>query len=237
MKTVTKLSSIIALSAVCAAPTFAYEAGDIILRIGATEVAPDADSDSLALNGSVDALNGFLGAGPSSLDVDDNTQLGINLLYMYNSNWGVELLAATPFEHTASGKGALAGVGDIADVKHLPPTLSAIYYFDSKSKFKPYVGAGINYTIFFDEDLTSGADAVLSSLGQTGGDVELDDSWGLSFQVGADYEIDNNWHVNASVRWIDIDTNAEITFDNGNKIDGDIEIDPYVYTLSVGYKF
>ena len=222
-----------AVSAALAAPqALALEAGDIVLRVGATTVAPDEDSDLVELNGAT--LD--LGAGPSTLSVDDNTQLGLTVEYMLSKNLGIEVLAATPFEHTASGEGELAGL-DIADVKHLPPTVSAVYHFYPTEGFRPYVGAGINYTIFFDEDLTSEGDATLSSLSLTGGDVELDDSWGLSIQAGFDYDINSQWMINASVRWIDIDTEAEISFDGGSKITADIEIDPLVYTVSVGYKF
>jgi len=56
-------------------------------------------------------------------------------------------------------------------------------------------------------------------------------------QAGFDYHLNDQWLVNASVRWIDIDTEAEIKFDNGAKINADVDIDPYVYTVSVGYKF
>lgn len=234
MKTKTTLSRFIAITALTAAPVWAYEAGDMIVRLGATTVDPRESSDAIALDGTTLTLGG----GTTELGVDSSTQLGINALYMLDSNLGIELLAATPFEHTAKATGTLSGaLGNVADVKHLPPTLSAIYYFDTTSAFKPYVGAGINYTIFFSEDLTSNADSVLSGLGLEGGKVELDDSWGLSFQVGADYAIDENWHVNASVRWIDIDTEATIKFNNGSKITGDVELDPFVYTLSAGYKF
>ncbi len=210
---------------------YSYESGDIIIRAGATQVTPQEDSGPVKLNGSTLSLGG----GDSELNVDDNTQLGLNLAYVFNKNWAIELLAATPFEHTASGSGELAGL-DIADIKHLPPTLMALYYFDTTSKLKPYLGAGVNYTIFFDEDLTSEANSTLAGLGLTGGDVELDDSWGLSVQAGFDYELSDRWLVNASVRWIDIDTEAEITFDSGDKITADLEIDPFVYTVSIGYR-
>lgn len=229
-----KVAYVLFVGSFTVSPVVAYEAGDMFLRVGATMVAPDESSDPLALDGVILTLGG----GTTGLEVDSNTQLGLTFTYMFNKNWGLELLAATPFEHTASATGALEGVlGDVADIKHLPPTLSAVYYFNDQSVFRPYLGAGINYTVFFEEDITSGADSVLSSLGLTGGDVELDNSWGLSFQVGADYVINKKWHVNASVRWIDIDTEATIKFDNGSKITSDIEIDPYVYTLSMGYIF
>ncbi len=210
----------------------AYNNSDIIVRAGVTTVSPQEDSGFVELNGSTLSLSG----GSSKLNVDDDTQLGLTVSYVIDNNWAVELLAATPFKHTASGSGELAGL-DIAEVKQLPPTLSAIYYFDTSNSLKPYLGAGINYTVFFDEKLTNEADSTLSGLGLTGGDVELEDSWGLALQVGLDYEINNNWLVNASVRWIDINTEAEIVFDNGNKITADVEIDPIVYTISVGYRF
>lgn len=224
-----KISRLIALSTISVLPTLslqavAYEAGDVIVRFGATTVEPQDSSSNVAINGG--------GVAGSGLTVDSNTQLGLTFSYMFDQNWGIELLAATPFEHTAKATGSLAAIGDVADVKHLPPTFMAIYYFDSKSKFKPYVGAGINYTVFFEEKLASDAKNALTT-----GDVELDDSWGLSTQIGTDYEINKKWHINGSVRWIDIDTEATVKLDNGAKITGDVDIDPYVYTLSIGYKF
>lgn len=235
MKSALRILSMTALASAAAlsVQAQAYEAGDWVVRLGATQVAPVEESSLLELDGVAltSPLNGRVG-------LDNNTQLGLTVEYMINKNWGVELLAATPFSHTASvtdGE-ALQGL-NVADVKHLPPTLSAVYHFNLDSKFQPYLGVGINYTTFFEEDLTSQADATFATLGLTGGDVKLDDSWGLALQVGADYHLNERWLLNASVRWIDIDTTAKIKFDNGSAIKSDIEIDPYVYTLSVGYKF
>lgn len=213
-------------AAVCAAlastQALAFEAGDWIVRAGASTVDPQESSGDVTLDGA------GLGAG---VGLDSSTQLGLTAEYMFSPNMGLELLAATPFEHTATGTGGLSGI-DIADVKHLPPTLSVVYHFDPMSNFQPYLGAGVNYTIFFSEDLNSDLKAVVGD-----GDVELDDSWGLSFQAGVDYHVSEQWLVNASVRWIDIDTEAKIDLDSGSTIKADIDIDPYVYTLSVGYKF
>ncbi len=91
---------------------------------------------------------------------------------MFTDNISLEILAATPFSHTVSTN--LGGLGDIADVKHLPPTLMVQYYFgEANSEIRPYVGAGINYTFFFDEKFNgTGKDAQLR-------DLSLDDSWGL----------------------------------------------------------
>ncbi len=230
----------ITLSALVAAMAFsgavsAYEEGDIVVRIGVTSVVPQDSSDLLALNGSESALSGAVG-GNATLDVSDSTQLGLTAEYLFSNKWGVELLAASPFEHDADGTGPLAEL-QIGDAKQLPPTLSAIYHFDTAEKLQPYVGIGINYTIFFDEKVTSEADATFATLGLTGGDLELEDSIGLSVQIGTDYHLSDDLSLNASIRWIDIETEAEITFDSGDKVSADVSIDPIVYTVAVGYKF
>lgn len=211
-----------------------YQAGDIVVRGGATNVNPDSDKAGVY----VEALGGNT---PLSLSVDDNTQLGLNLVYFYNSNWAVEVLAATPFKHdvvvhdpqgiSPSVLGAAVDGATLAEVTHLPPTVSALYYFDSGSAFKPYVGAGLNYTIFFDEDFKSAP----KSLGFN--DLSLDGSFGLALQVGFDYLIDDNWSINASARYIDIGTDAEFKIGDAIKGSAEVDVDPMVYSLMVGYKF
>lgn len=197
----------------------AYETGDIIVRGGLTQVAPDESSSSVEVNG-----DGGRAFNDSKVNVDSDTQLGLTFAYMYSKRVGVELLLATPFKHHVTGTGDLAGV-DVAEVEQLPPTLSVIYYLTEGSKFQPYVGAGINYTMFFSEEskLTGGAD--------------LDDSYGLALQLGADYQISENWHLNASARWIDIETDATITQASGDKITTAVDIDPMVYSVMLGYTF
>ncbi|WP_286263905.1 OmpW/AlkL family protein [Thalassotalea atypica] len=211
-----------------------YQAGDIVVRGGATLIDPDSDKTGVY----VEALGGDT---PLTVSVDDNTQLGLNFVYFIDNNWAVELLAATPYTHDVKiqdPQGISEGVFGVnvdgltlAEVTHLPPTLSAIYYFDSASKFKPYVGLGINYTIFFEEEFKSAP----KSLGFNS--LDADTSFGLSPQVGFDYEIDNSWHVNASVRYIDIDT--DVSFKIGDDIKGsaEIDVDPMVYSIMLGYKF
>ncbi|MEG3767993.1 OmpW family outer membrane protein [Alteromonas sp. 14N.309.X.WAT.G.H12] len=209
-------------------PAMAYEAGDIIVRAGLTTVAPNDDSSNV----NVDALGGNVGMG---VEVDSDTQLGLNLVYMFDSNWGIELLAATPFSHdvtlidTADNELGL-GDGKLGEVTHLPPTISAVYFFDTDSAATPYVGLGLNYTIFFDEEFTNARED------QTFSDLDLDNSFGLAAQVGVDYQLDEKWLVNASIRYIDIGTTADFTV-AGVAGSVDVDIDPWVYTLSVGYVF
>lgn len=139
----------------------------------------------------------------------------------------MRILLATPFEHDIG----LNTVGVLGSTKHLPPTLTANYYFaDSAAVFQPYVGAGLNYTLFFDEEFTS----TNKQAGFT--DLSLDNSLGLSAQAGFDYMLDADWHINASVRWMDIDTDAEFSLNN-DKGSVAVDTDPFVYTLPVGYRF
>lgn len=217
--------SLLATGLACGAGSaLAYEAGDIILRAGVASVQPDEDSTALKLDGV--ALAG------TSAGVDNNEQLGLTGTYMLTSNIGVGLLAATPFEHDIKANGLAGGI-DAGSAKHLPPTFTLQYFpMDSASAFQPYVGIGVNYTVFFSEDVDSDLEAILGK-----GDLEIDDSIGLAAQVGFDYAIDEHWLLNASVWYIDIDTDAEFKFDSGSRVKADVDIDPWVYMLGVGYKF
>jgi outer membrane protein len=199
-------------------PAFAYERGDWVVRVGMTNVAPDDSSNNVNVGGA------DLGVG---VNVDSNTQLGLNFVYFYSPQLAIEVLAATPFSHDIG----LNTVGPLGSTKQLPPTVSANYYFlEPSAKFQPYVGAGINYTLFFDEKFTdANTSAGFSKL-------DLDNSFGLAAQLGFDYMLDDKWLVNASVRWMDIDTEASFEL-NGSAGSVDVSIDPIVYSITAGYRF
>ena len=229
VKTKAALSSVVALNlALVAGTALAYEPGDIVLRAGLAHVDPDSSSSAILLNGS---------PAPATADrvsVDSNTQLGLTGTYMFMPNFAVEVLAATPFSHTVTVDGGALDGADVADVKHLPPTVSVQYFpMASDSPIQPYVGLGLNYTLFFDEELDSGFESTLGS----GGSIKLDDSIGLAFQAGVDYAITDELVLNASLWMVDIDTEADIKMDNGTTLTTDVEIDPLVFMLGVGFRF
>jgi outer membrane protein len=201
-----KKISLLVAAALMVPSAFAHQAGDILVRGGAATVTPNSGGDNVQ--------------GTGHLDPDSNTQLGLTLSYMITDNWGVELLAATPFSHSVS----TAGLGEVAKIKHLPPTLMGQYYFgNAQSKVRPYVGAGVNYTFFFDEE---GRGALNNT------DVSLDDSWGLAVQAGLDMKVTENWFVNASAWYIDIDTDVDTAVGTFKT-----NIDPMVLMVGLGYRF
>ncbi|GAA3932316.1 OmpW/AlkL family protein [Litoribacillus peritrichatus] len=218
-----------------ATTTYAHEAGDFIIRAGAATVAPK-DSP----NNNVDQISA-LGAG-SNIEADNDTQLGLNFVYMLTDNFGLEVLAASPFEHdiqvSLSGVEGVTGIPDgkydVGSTKQLPPTVSLQYYMlDKTSKVRPYVGLGINYTMFFDQSSSGPFD-----------NLDLDDSMGISAQVGVDVMVTDQILFNASAYRMDIDTDATVDLNVPGgaaagqtlRLTSDVTIDPMVYMVSVGYK-
>lgn len=221
-------ASVLALAIAAPAVANAYQPGDFIVRAGVAHVEPNEDSGEVKLDGT--KVSG------TKATVDGENQLGLTFAYMLTEHVGIELLAATPFSHTVSVKGLGPGLdGKLADVKQLPPTLSLQYYpMAPSSRFQPYAGVGINYTTFFDTDLTG------NRKDQGFSNLKLQDSVGLAGQLGMDYMLTDNILLNASVWYVDIDTKATVDGPSAlsvGKTKVDVDIDPWVYMVGVGYKF
>jgi len=240
-----QLITAVALSSALVAPALAQDAGDWEFGFGVGVVAPNTSSDDLVFEGT--SLDDF------RVDVDDKFGIVVNATYFMSSNWGLELLASTPWKHDVNGAGALEPLGELGSVKQLPPTLSLQYHFRPNQTIRPYVGAGLNYTLFFDESTTTslhegivatanGALGTNYSGGST--DLSVDDSFGLALQAGFDIELTEAWFLNFDLRWIDIGVDAELqtnTFDGDDPITLnsalDIDIDPWVFSTTVGFRF
>lgn len=216
-----------------AAPAYGHEAGDWLVRFGASNIDPKSDNGSIDLTGT-----GIFGV--QDVTVDNKVGVTFNVAYMYTDTIGIELLAALPFKHDINVEGLPEPA---ASVTHLPPTLSMQYYFLPGSAFRPYVGVGVNLTWFLDEDKKAGlaaADVALTQELQTDivTDIKVDStSVGLAAQLGFDYMINDRWFVNVDVRWIDISTDATLIVNGANFATTKVDVDPMVYGLHVGYRF
>ena len=202
----------------------AHEAGSFIGRVGGVFV--DANSSSKTANG----LN-------TKLDVNNNAQLGLTLTYMVTDNIGVELLGATPFSHRVNAilADSNTNLGEVAKVKHLPPSLYAQYYFLNKDAgARPYIGAGLNYTRFFSGKLTAvGENAGLSNL------RIKKHSFAPVVNAGIDIKLTDKLSFNAALWYTRIKTTAKFDVASAKLYDNEVKIklDPIVYFTGLSYKF
>lgn len=183
-------------------PVFAQSAGQWTVGVGLHQVDPKSDS------------------GVAGLEVDGSARPTITGEYFVADNLGIEVLASLPFEHDIQ----LAGAGTVGSTRQLPPTVSLQYHFNGGGAVSPFIGAGLNYTVFHDEDTQGALDGV---------ELELDNSWGLAAHAGLDFAVGQRGAIRVDVRWIDIDSEASA---NGASL-GTVEIDPLVYGAAYVFKY
>ena len=145
----------------------------------------------------------------------------LDITYFFTPNLAAELiLGVTP--HNVKGAGVLAGAR-IGSAWLLPPTLTLQYHFTNFGAFKPYVGAGVNYTVFFDEKAKGGFTA-----------FDLKDTFGLALQVGFDYMLNEHWGINFDVKKIFLEPKVKV---NNGVVTGKVKIDPWLIGTGVTYRF
>lgn len=227
MKTTFALTLATVLAAAPAAAEFA-------VNVGAISVIPDDSSSSLNV---VEQVAG-LPAGSTAVGVNSNTQLGLTFDYKYTPNWSVQLIAATPFSHDIKVKGSAIDGLKVGKTKHLPPTLLAQYHFmPTNQTFDPFVGVGLNYTVFFDEQVDAQLEGALDALSVTGANdvvgLKLKSSFGLALQAGVNVKLTDSLGLHLMLSKMDIDTTGRVQV-NGNTIQTvDVNIDPYVAMLGL----
>ena len=154
----------------------------------------------------------------TGLDLTVNNKVfpEVDISYFFTPNIAAELVLTYPQKHTVK-----AGGTEIGTLKHLPPTLSLQYHFTDMGAFKPYVGAGLNYTRFSSVDLLGGA-----------ADIDRN-SFGLAVGAGFDYEIQKNIYFNVDVKKVQIKT----TVSAGGSDIGDFKVDPLLIGVGIGFRF
>jgi len=187
-------------------PALAQSAGDWTLGIGVHVLDPQSNA-------------GHLGALPSTR-INTDTRPTLTAEYFVREGWGIEVIAAAPFQHEIS----IDSLGKVGSSKHLPPTVSLQYHFNSVGKVAPFIGLGVNYTRFFSE----------RTQGVLEGDrLDLDASWGLAGHAGVDIQLSEKYALRVDARYIDISTDVQV---NGEKV-GKLDIDPLVYGAALVVKF
>ena len=151
------------------------------------------------------------------LSVNNKWMPEVDVSYFFDKNVAVELVLTVPQKHTLHS--SVLGT-DIGTLKHLPPTLLAQYHFNANG-FKPYIGAGVNYTRF------SGVDIL-------GGGATIDkNSWGPALQVGVDIPLTGNMYLNLDLKKVYIRTDVSV----GNTNVGTFKVDPLLAGIGLGWRF
>ena len=204
-RTFPRIASALALAATAALP-LAAQAQDTpwLVRVRAVNL-DSANRDSTGLD----------------LSINDKVIPEFDVSYFFTPEFAAELVLTYPQKQTLRSGGV-----DIGSLKHLPPTLTAQYHFTSMGAFKPYVGAGLNYTHFSNVSFTPEVQAALQpSLKK--------DSFGLALQVGFDYEFMKNTYFNVDVKKVQIRTDVSSA---GTEL-GRFKVDPWLIGVGIGRRF
>ena len=167
-------------------------------------------------NGYVDGIPG------SDLSYSDTIVPELDISYYFTDNLAAELVLGTTYANI-SGAGTVSGLGTVGKVWLLPPTLTLQYHLTKLGAFKPYVGAGINYTIFYNQDGKGSFS-----------DIDVEDTFGFALQAGFDYMIDEHWGINFDVKKLFLE--PEWTANNGT-LSGKAELNPWLIGTGVTYRF
>lgn len=150
------------------------------------------------------------------LTINNKTIPEVDISYFLTPNFALELILTYPQKQTVYLNGS-----NIGSFKHLPPTLTAQYHFTGQGGFRPYVGAGVNYTN-------------ISAVHVLGGAVGLKhNSFGLAAQVGADIPLGGGWLLNVDVKKVQIGTTVYVSGADHGKF----KVDPTLVGIGVGKRF
>lgn len=216
MKKTSLIAAVLAL--VSTAPAFAQEpglgAGDLLVRLRALGAIPSATGHDTLLNGSA--------------DVGDSWVPEIDAAYFFTDYLAVEAIAGTT-RHDVSDK--LAGTKlNLGHVWLLPPTVTAQFHPLGRSAFDPYLGAGLNYSIFYG---ASGA----QEIGGAATRVSYKNGAGYALQAGINYNVSGPWFFNVDVKKLYLSTSADVKLDGVQATHARVAINPWLVGVGVGYRF
>jgi len=184
--------------------------GDILVRIRGVAVVPDV-TDNFA---------------PIKVSADSQIVPEIDGTYFLTNNIAVELIAATT-KHIVRETG-IPGIPTnsmLGSVWLLPPTLTVQYHFAPQgTSFRPYVGAGVNYTFMYSASDSGALSPAHLSYG---------DNFGYAIQAGADIPIGTQgFFLNVDLKKIFLSTTVKLA---GSKL-GSASLDPWLIGVGIGVK-
>ncbi|MEG2471725.1 OmpW/AlkL family protein [Acinetobacter sp.] len=202
-------------------------AGQWQVKIGGSALAPQNDD-----NGTLNIPLAAGGSAAMKAEVSNEINFTPSIEYIFaNSPLSVELLLAAPLKHDVN----IGAIDDAASFKHLPPTITAKYNFKNSTRFTPYVGVGATVVVPWDETLSQ------TTKDATGAEsLDADIAYGVAGQVGFNFQPADakNWGVFADVRYANVKTELTAKTPDGTKVKlGDLEVNPWVYTIGYSYKF
>ena len=178
-------------------------------RLRGIAIVADESADIAPINGDI--------------EIDEAIVPELDISYLFSPNVSVELVLATA-EHDVMAVGTDVGDVDIGSVWVLPPTLLLQYRLAPTATVRPYVGAGVNLTIFYNEDVP----------GDVVTDADYDTSIGFAFQGGLDIPLgDGNWFINLDVKKILMNTDVTLGTVLGT-VTADVDVDPWVFGAGIG---
>jgi len=180
-----------------------------LIRLRVIDVIPDENAD-------IDVIGG-------DVKISDRIVPELDISYFFTENIAAELILATN-SHDVSVSGTTLGEVDLGNVSLLPPTLTLQYHFAPRASFRPYVGMGVNYTMFYDNDPGQAVS------------VNYDNSFGVALQAGADIPINDTYFFNVDVKKLFLST--DVTVDAGvATVGADVDINPWIVGVGVGRRF
>jgi outer membrane protein len=193
-------------------------AGDWTLRLGASKYHPKGK------NGEFE--NPLVPSTDLELDVENGSAPTFDLSRMLTDRWGLELMVQLPARHVVKFEHGPTAVGNatIGEVKRMTAVLNAQYHLLRGGWLRPYLGAGLQASFFFDEE---GRDYLEDA------NLEFDDAIGLDVQAGVDVMLSERWLLNGSARYLWNESELAVNGEKYTKAD----ITGLLWGLHLGYRF
>ncbi|MFD1626856.1 OmpW/AlkL family protein [Azospirillum griseum] len=209
-------------------PSFAQDfkvksAGDIVVRARGLAVVPQESG----------TLNNTALGNIGSAKVGNDFIPEVDFSYFITDNIAAELIAGTSRHSVKGNLNSLGNSIEVGKVSLLPPTLTLQYHFLPKERISPYVGAGLNYTLFYRENAAN----AVNPAGLRVTNTDYKNRFGFALQAGVDVALTGAWSLNVDVKKIFLKTDVTATVNGALPVTSKVTLDPWLIGVGVGYRF